>query len=77
MDLDERSLQAEKQYPWNRIKIGQLTKKHRDNAQLQFETLLAGEPECKLYQVYLEQIETLRTADLPADWDGSYTYTSK
>jgi adenylate cyclase len=48
-----------------------------DDAQSQFETLLEGEPECKLYTVYLERIETLRTADLPADWDGAYTHTSK
>lgn len=27
VDLDERSLQAEGQYPWNRIKVGQLTEK--------------------------------------------------
>ena len=30
VDLDERSLQAEGQYPWNRIKVGQLTEKLRD-----------------------------------------------
>ena len=48
-----------------------------DDAQVQFETLLVGEPKCKLYQVYLERIETLRTADLPADWDGAYSHTSK
>ena len=27
VDLDERSLQAEGQYPWNRIKVGQLTER--------------------------------------------------
>lgn len=31
IDLDERSLQAEGKYPWNRIKVGQLTEKLRDN----------------------------------------------
>ena len=31
IDLDERSLQAEGQYPWNRVKVGQLTEKLRDN----------------------------------------------
>ena len=31
IDLDERSLQAEGQYPWNRVKVGQLTGKLRDN----------------------------------------------
>jgi len=30
VDLDERSLQAEGQFPWNRIKVGQLTEKLRD-----------------------------------------------
>lgn len=30
VDIDERSLQAEGQYPWNRIKVGQLTEKLRD-----------------------------------------------
>lgn len=30
VDLDERSLQAEGQYPWNRIKVGQLVEKLRD-----------------------------------------------
>lgn len=30
VDLDERSLQAEGQYPWNRIKVGQLVERLRD-----------------------------------------------
>ncbi|MBL4572483.1 MAG: adenylate/guanylate cyclase domain-containing protein [Gammaproteobacteria bacterium] len=34
VDLDERSLQAEGQYPWNRIKVGQLTEKLRDRGVL-------------------------------------------
>lgn len=34
VDLDERSLQAEGQYPWNRIKVGQLTEKLRDKGVL-------------------------------------------
>lgn len=34
VDLDERSLQAEGQYPWNRIKVGQLTEKLRENGVL-------------------------------------------
>jgi adenylate cyclase len=34
IDIDERSLQAEGQYPWNRIKVGQLTEKLRDNGVL-------------------------------------------
>ena len=34
VDIDERSLQAEGQYPWNRIKVGQLTEKLRENGVL-------------------------------------------
>jgi adenylate cyclase len=34
VDIDERSLQAEGQYPWNRIKVGQLTEKLRDTGAL-------------------------------------------
>ena len=34
VDLDERSLQAEGQYPWNRIKVGRLTEKLRENGVL-------------------------------------------
>jgi len=48
-----------------------------DEAEEKLEALLKNEPECLLYQVYLERIETLRDADLPADWDGAFTHTSK
>lgn len=34
VDLDERSLQAEGQYPWNRIKVGQLTERLSENGAL-------------------------------------------
>ncbi|MEX2130676.1 MAG: adenylate/guanylate cyclase domain-containing protein [Pseudohongiellaceae bacterium] len=34
VDLDERSLQAEGQFPWNRIKVGRLVEKLRDNGVL-------------------------------------------
>jgi len=34
VDLDERSLQAEGQYPWNRIKVGQLTERLSDYGSL-------------------------------------------
>lgn len=30
-----------------------------------------------LYDEYLQRIESLRQQDLPADWDGSFTHTSK
>ena len=52
-------------------------KQRWDEAQSQFEALLAEEPDCLLYQVYLERIGTLRDAELPADWDGAFTHTSK
>tara|TARA_B100001059_G_C17593652_1_gene455962 strand:+ start:320 stop:649 length:330 start_codon:yes stop_codon:yes gene_type:complete len=42
-----------------------------NDAQAQLEILLGGEPECRRYRAYLERIETLRTADLPADWVGA------
>ena len=48
-----------------------------DKAQALFEKLRANEPETLLYQIYLERIENLRDQDLPADWDGAYTHTSK
>ena len=34
VDLDERSLQAEGQYPWNRIRVGRLVEKLKDNGVL-------------------------------------------
>jgi len=34
VDLDERSSQAEGQYPWNRIKVGQLVEKLQENGAL-------------------------------------------
>jgi len=34
-------------------------------------------PERYLYQLYLERIETLRHEELPENWDGSFTHTSK
>ena len=34
VDIDERSLQAEGQYPWNRIRVGRLVEKLKDNGAL-------------------------------------------
>lgn len=48
-----------------------------DLAEEALSKLLSDEPECRLYQVYLERIATLRGLDLPADWDGAFTHTSK
>jgi adenylate cyclase len=48
-----------------------------DLAEEALSKLLADEPECRLYRVCLERIATLRGLDLPADWDGAFTHTSK
>ena len=48
-----------------------------DDAVQKLNTLLDQEPDTLLYNVYLERIESLREADLPEDWDGSFTHTSK
>ncbi len=48
-----------------------------DEAESRLKSLLENEPECLLYQVYLERIETLRDTPLPEDWDGAFTHTSK
>ena len=42
-----------------------------------FQQLSAQYPGDILYGMYLERIESLQTQDLPSDWDGSYTHTSK
>ena len=68
VDLDERSLQAEGQYPWNRIKVGQLTEKLRDNG-----VLVAGfditfpEPDRSIRDL-------LQTVDL-SQFDSSFNET--
>lgn len=48
-----------------------------DAAEEKFKALLEEEPETLLYKVYLERIDSLRQQELPADWDGSFTHTSK
>lgn len=48
-----------------------------NRAQKAFETLVQKEPGTLLYQVYLDRIEALRGTELPPDWDGSFTHTSK
>lgn len=48
-----------------------------DNADNAFSALKAKNHQDILYDVYLERIESLRQQDLPEDWDGSYTHTSK
>jgi|TARA_B100000315_G_C14175516_1_gene406534 adenylate cyclase len=46
-------------------------------AEARLNDLLEKEPDTLLYQVYLERIETLREVELPEDWDGAFTHTSK
>jgi len=48
-----------------------------DEAEARLSKMLENEPECILYKVYLERIETLRETPLPEDWDGAFTHTSK
>lgn len=48
-----------------------------DKAKQAFLTLKEKNDSDILYDEYLERIESLRQQDLPADWDGSYTHTSK
>lgn len=48
-----------------------------DQAEAIFRELADNEPQTLLYKVYLERIETLREAELPTDWDGAFTHTSK
>jgi class 3 adenylate cyclase len=42
-----------------------------------FGALCSEHPERKLYQLYQERIQDLRTAGLPEDWDGVFVHTSK
>jgi adenylate cyclase len=51
--------------------------RHWDTAEQQFRKLLEHEPGTMLYEVYLERIEHLRTQELPADWDGTFRFTTK
>lgn len=48
-----------------------------DQADNILQDMLEQEPNCLLYKVYLERIETLRENPPPDDWDGAYTHTSK
>lgn len=48
-----------------------------DEAEAKLKAMLEKEPQCVLYKVYLDRIETLRGEELPEDWDGAFTHTSK
>jgi adenylate cyclase len=48
-----------------------------DAAAAAFEQLHQQDPDTYLYTLYLERIASLRTQELPSDWDGTYRHTSK
>ena len=48
-----------------------------DQAEAQYKALHEQFPERFLYELFLERIEHNRHANLPANWDGSFTHTSK
>lgn len=48
-----------------------------DEAQRIFTNLKKRDPGVMLYDVYLDRIDELREADLEADWDGTFRYTTK
>ncbi len=48
-----------------------------DGAQQKLQTLLEEEPNTLLYQIYLDRTYEHKNADLPSDWDGSFTHRNK
>ncbi len=48
-----------------------------DEADAMFKDLASTSPRPALYRVYLARIAELRDASLPADWDGTFTHTTK
>lgn len=48
-----------------------------DLAELQLLQLQQNNPDCMLYQVYLERVSQLRQEHLPADWGGVHDFDSK
>ncbi len=53
------------------------TERDWDRAESQFQKTLAVIPGDKPSLVFLERVKDLRTADLPAEWDGVYVMTKK
>ena len=49
----------------------------RQEAGKRFEELATRFPERKLYTLYRERVQELRNRQLPPDWDGVFTHTSK
>ena len=48
-----------------------------DKAEVDFFNLNRTNPECKLYQVYLDRIAFYRNNPPGDGWDGVFTHTSK
>lgn len=48
-----------------------------DRAEEAFNALVEADPETLLYQIYQQRITTLKESELPDNWDGSFTHTSK
>ncbi len=48
-----------------------------DQARRMFTNLKQRDPGVMLYDVYLDRIDELEDADLEADWDGTFRYTTK
>ncbi|QNM97355.1 CHASE2 domain-containing protein [Chitinimonas koreensis] len=48
-----------------------------DMAELQLINLRNRQPDCKLYQLYLDRIAAFRQTPPPADWDGVYAFDTK
>jgi adenylate cyclase len=57
--------------------LGLYYEKEWNAAQRAFSALVEAEPDTLLYRIYLERIASLRESELPENWDGSYTHTSK
>ena len=47
------------------------------NAREKFSQLAGNNPDTLIYSIYLERIEILQHESLDANWDGSFTHTSK
>jgi len=48
-----------------------------ERAQDAFQALRDAVPECRLYGLYLERIESMRSQGVKADWDGIFEHTTK
>ncbi|MES9956212.1 MAG: adenylate/guanylate cyclase domain-containing protein [Sedimenticola sp.] len=64
LTLHEQALELyfSRQWPASKTLFSQLSETH---------------PDCRIYQVYLERIDHMSTADLPEDWDGVFVHKAK